>query len=99
MQPSMQSPAPGQRLLSYLLLAAGVGLTLFSNDIGRGLGLSTAIVQFAALACLLAGAFLFYRVRERADRVTGYRQAFKPLEGPSDAPSPAAEDEASSKKE
>jgi hypothetical protein len=83
------SPGSWRRPVAYLLLLAGVLATFFNADIGRVLGTPNLIIQIAALGLLLAGAALFYSVRERVDRVTSYRQAFTRLDVPDE---PQAED-------
>jgi hypothetical protein len=85
-EPPTSPPGSWRRPLAYVLLLAGVLATFFNNEIGRGLGISTLIIQIAALGLLLAGAALFYSVRQRVDRITGYRQAFTRLELPDEPP-------------
>lgn len=88
-EPPTSSPGSWRRAVAYLLLLAGVLATFFNVDIGRALGISNFIIQIAALGLLLAGAALFYSVRERVDRVTSYRRAFTRLDVPDE---PQAED-------
>ncbi len=71
-----------QRPLAYFFLLAGALLTFFNSDLGRWLNISNFIIQLVALGVLLAGATLFYRVRETFDRRTTYRQAFNSKDAP-----------------
>ncbi len=94
-KPTEQAPPPERRAggwrrsLSYLLLLAGVVLTFLNSEVARGLGVPSIVVQISALGLLLAGAALFYSVRQRPDRLTDYRQAFRPVELPVESAPPA----------
>ncbi len=90
-QPEDDRPKPNgwRRPVAYLLLLGGALATFFNGEIGRGLSISTVVVQVAALGLLLAGAALFYSVRQRPDRVGDYRQVFRSLESSSEIDKPA----------
>ncbi|HEX2915227.1 MAG TPA: hypothetical protein VH186_30965 [Chloroflexia bacterium] len=90
-----------RRPLSYLLVLLGAIATFFSGDIARTLSISTTIMQFVALALLLAGAVLFFSIRERSDRISSYRSLLSRDEAPeeTEAEKPANPDKAVSKDE
>ena len=88
-----QAQAGWKRPLAYLILLAGGLLTVFNGEVGRGLNISNTIVQFAALGLLLAGAALFFSVRERSDRVSSYRQVFTRTGGVPEAASAALDNQ------
>ncbi len=73
-----------RRPLSYLLLLAGAAAILFNNDLSQASGIPVMILQIAALGLFIAGAVLFYSVRETIDRVSTYRQVFAPTSKPAD---------------
>jgi hypothetical protein len=97
--PNQPSPAKWRRPVSYLLLASGALVTFFNTDIGRWLSIPSIFVQLASLGLLLAGAYLFYSVRQPPDRPTAYRQAFHPVDPPSDPPKSSSDESEDSAKQ
>lgn len=87
-----EKPSPSQeparlkggwrRPLSYLLLIAGAAGILFNNNLSQATGLSVLLLQIATLGLFIAGAVLFYSVRETTDRVSSYRQVFSAKDKP-----------------
>lgn len=69
-----------RRILAYILLIVGGFTTFLSGNISAALSLPIAVVQIAALICIVSGAVLFYSVRQSFDRASTYQQAFKKIE-------------------
>ena len=65
-----------RRPLSYLLLVAGAAGIIFNNQLSLSTGIPVTVLQIATLVLFIAGAVLFYSVRETADRVSSYREVF-----------------------
>lgn len=91
-QPPSQEPTEARkkgewrRPLSYLLLIAGAAGILFNNQVSQNTGISVIILQVATFALFIAGAALFFSVRETTDRVSTYREVFNANDKPSDLP-------------
>ncbi len=81
-----EAPKKGgwRRPLSYLLLILGAAGILFNNQLSRNTGLSVTVLQIATLGLFIAGAILFYSLRETADRVSSYREVFTSPDKPAD---------------
>jgi hypothetical protein len=81
-----ESPQKGgwRRPLSYLLLILGAAGIIFNNQLSLNTGISVTVLQIATLGLFIAGAILFYSVRETADRVSSYREVFTSPNKPAD---------------
>jgi hypothetical protein len=72
-----RKPPAWVRPLSYILIGTGLVLTFFYDRFDLA-GTARTIVQFGAIGLLIAGALLFFSVKDRAevDRGRAYRELF-----------------------
>ena len=88
-QDHSESPKKGRwrRPLSYLLLILGAAGIIFNNQLSQNTGIPVTVLQIVTFILFIAGAILFYSVRETTDRVSSYREVFSSPNKPAKEPS------------
>jgi hypothetical protein len=78
--PPAKNPPAWVRPASYVLIGLALFLTVAYDSLSNNLGVAPLALQIGAIGCLIIGVVLFLLVRDATpvDRISAYREVFKP---------------------